>query len=402
MKPDYIIDGVHRIAAKIGSRDLFEGIWPIPDGVLLNSYLVEGTEKRALIDLVQDWDGALSTLNKQLDSLGVEDGGIDYIILNHMEPDHTAAMREIVARFPKAQILASERALPLIKSFYKIEENLKAVSDGETIDLGGKTLQFFLTPNIHWPETMMTYLVEGGVLFSCDAFGAFGRFDGFDDQLGANEREHFKSETERYYANIVSSFSTFVERGIAKLADLPIKVIAPSHGVVWRENPTEIVEHYQKLASYLKGPREKEIAVVWASMYGNTEALLSAILEGIASEGIPVHVLQVPQTHASFVLEKVWRSEGLIIGMPTYEYKMFPPMYHILDILERSHVRGRKAMRFGSFGWSGGAQKQFEPFVEAMQLDYKGEVEYQGSPSEEDLKRAYEMAKAIAKEIKEA
>jgi anaerobic nitric oxide reductase flavorubredoxin len=402
MKPDYIANGVYRVAAKVGSRDLFEGIWPIPDGVMLNSYVVKGTEKRALIDLVKDWDGALDTVFAQLDSLGLGAGCLDYIIINHMEPDHTAAMGQIIARYPEAEILASEKAIPLIKNFYKIEKNVRAVKDGEVVDLGGKTLTFFMTPNIHWPETMMTYVKEDGVLFSCDGFGSYGRYEScFDDELGANERAHLDSETERYYANIVSSFSTFVQRGISKLATLEIKVIAPSHGVVWRTNPGQIIDHYSRLASYMQGPREKEVAIVWSSMYGNTEALLKSIVDGIESEGLPIHILQVPQTHASFVLEKVWRSEGLVIGMPTYEYKMFPPMYHILDILERSHVQGRKTLRFGSFGWSGGAQKQFDVFVDAMKLDYKGSVEYPGSPTPEDKKKAYDLAKAMAREIKE-
>ena len=401
MKPDTLADGVFRVAAKIGNRDLFEGIWPIPDGVMLNSYVVKGSEKRVLIDLVKDWDGALAAVNKQLDDLSVGPGKLDYIVINHMEPDHTGAMARIVAAYPEVEILCSAKAVPLIKHFYKIEKNVRAVADGEKLDLGGKTLQFFMTPNIHWPETMMTYLEEDQILFSCDAFGSFGRYEScFDDELTEEEKTKLSSETERYYANIVSSFSSFVTRGIAKLAPLGIRMVAPSHGVVWRKEPEKIIKWYETLASYMNGPREKEVAVVWSSMYGNTEALLSSIVKGLESEGVPVHVLQVPQTHESFVLEKVWRSEGLVIGMPTYEYKMFPPMYHVLDILERSHVQGRKTLRFGSFGWSGGAQKQFDEFSTLMKLDCKGVIEYQGSPTDEDKKKAYELAKAMAKEIK--
>ena len=401
MKPDVLADGVYRVAAKVGSRDLFEGIWPIPDGVMLNSYVVKGSEKRVLVDLVKDWDGALKAVGDQLESLSLGEGNLDYIIINHMEPDHTGAMAEIVKHYPDVEILCSAKAVPLIKHFYKIEKNVRAVSDGETLDLGGKTLKFFMTPNIHWPETMMTYLEEDGILFSCDAFGSFGRYEGcFDDELTEEDKAKLASETERYYANIVSSFSSFVIRGIAKLDGLSIKMVAPSHGVVWRSEPEKIIEWYKTLATYMQGPREKEVAVVWSSMYGNTQALLSSIVEGLKSEGIPVHVLQVPQTHESFVLEKVWRSEGLVIGMPTYEYKMFPPMYHVLDILERSHVQGRKTLRFGSFGWSGGAQKQFDEFSSAMKLDCRGVVEYQGSPTEEDKQKAYDLAKALARDIK--
>ncbi len=401
MKPDRLADGVYRVAAKIGNRDLFEGIWPIPDGVMLNSYVIKGSNKSVLIDMVKDWDGALAAVDQQLESLSLAKGKLDYIVINHMEPDHTGSMVKIVEKYPDVQILCSDKAVSLIKHFYKIEKNVRAVKDGEKLDLGGKTLQFFMTPNIHWPETMMTFLMEDGILFSCDAFGSFGRYDKcFDDEQSEEELVHLASETERYYANIVSSFSSFVLRGIAKLDGLDIKVVAPSHGVVWRSEPNKIIDWYKRLATYMQGPREKEVTVVWSSMYGNTEALLSSIVEGIKSEGVVAHVLQVPQTHESFVLEKVWRSEGLVIGMPTYEYKMFPPMYHVLDILERSHVQGRKTLRFGSFGWSGGAQKQFDEFATAMKLDCKGVIEYQGSPSEEDKKKAYELAKAMAKEIK--
>ncbi|HAF85959.1 MAG TPA: MBL fold metallo-hydrolase [Sphaerochaeta sp.] len=403
MKPDTLTDGIYRVAAKVGNRDLFEGIWPIPHGVMLNAYVVKGSEKNAMIDLVKDWDGAAEIVDAELNELGLSDGQLDYLILNHMEPDHTGVMALFVEKHPNVEILCSEKAVPLIKHFYSIEKNVRSVKDGETIDLGGKTLQFIMTPNIHWPETMMTYAVEDGILFSCDAFGSFGQYDHcFDDQLTKKELELLSGETERYYTNVVSSFSPFVLRGIAKLEGLTIKQVAPSHGVVWREEPLTIINWYKTLATYMDGPREKEITVVWSSMYGNTAALVPFIVEGAESEGIPVHVLEIPQTHESFVLEKVWRSEGLVIGMPTYEYKMFPPMYHILDILERSHVQKRKTMRFGSFGWSGGAQKQFDIFLEAMKLDYVGVVEFQGAASEEDKRRAYEMAKEMAKQIKEA
>ena len=403
MKPDKMTDGIYRVAAKVGNRDLFEGIWPIPHGVMLNAYVVKGSEKNAMIDLVKDWDGAAETVDAELKELGLPNGQLDYLILNHMEPDHTGAMVSFVEKHPNVEILCSDKAVPLIKHFYNIEKNVRAVKDGETLSLGGKTLQFFMTPNIHWPETMMTFAVEDGVLFSCDAFGSFGQYEHcFDDQLTKKEWDLLAGETERYYANIVSAFSSFVLRGIAKLEGLAIKQVAPSHGVVWREEPLKIINWYKTLATYMDGPREKEITVVWSSMYGNTGALVPHIVEGAESEGIPVHVLEIPQTHESFVLEKVWRSEGLVIGMPTYEYKMFPPMYHVLDILERSHVKNRKTMRFGSFGWSGGAQKQFDVFTEAMKLDCVGVVEYQGAASEEDKRRAYEMAKEMAKQIKEA
>jgi flavorubredoxin len=403
MKAAELAQGVYRIGADIGSRDLFEGIWPLPNGVSLNSYIVKG-EKVALIDMVKDWEGAVGTISAQMESIGVSLEDIDYLILNHMEPDHTGYLAQVKEKNPNLEILCTRKAVALVKAFYKITDNVRAVGSGDTLDLGGKTLVFEETPNIHWPETMMTFEPESGTLFSCDGFGAFGRVGEhvFDDQLTEEEKVFVFNETERYYANIVSTFSSFVERGISKLKDLDVKIVAPSHGVVWRAHPEQIIEHYGKLATYKDGlAAEKEVTVIWSSMYGNTESLLSEVLRGLEDGGVPVHVHRVPQEHVSFVLASAWRSSAIVIGTPTYEYRMFPPMYHVLDILERSHVMNRKVMRFGSYGWSGGAKKQFDQFLEVMKWDCIGTVEYQGAPSEEDKARAYETARDLAKQVLE-
>ncbi len=401
MKAIEIAPDIFSVMANISNQDLFEGIWPIPQGVSLNSYVVRG-EKVALIDLVKDWEHAIEEISEQLGTLGLTLESIDYLIINHMEPDHTGWLKEMKEKNPGLQILCSKKAVPLISAFYGIEDGVTAVGSGDELDLGGKKLLFEDTPNIHWPETMMTYEPESGVLFSCDAFGSFGQVGEhvFDDQLTEEEMSFYESETERYYANIVSTFSAFVERGIKKLAHFDIKLIAPSHGILWRENPKKIIDHYLKLASYKSGPAEKEVTVVWSSMYGNTQQLLDSILSGLESEGVKAHVHRVPQEHVSFVLASAWRSSGIIIGTPTYEYKMFPPMYAVLDVMERSHVLNRKAFRFGSFGWSGGAQKQYEEFIKAMKWDCSGSVEYQGAPTEEDKRRGYDMAVEVAKKVK--
>jgi len=402
MKIDKIVENVYRFPAEVCCKDLFEGIWPIPNGVMINSYFIKGTEKNVLIDYVKDWDGAKAKVDDDIQELDMM-GKIDYLIVNHMEPDHTGALKEIVEKNPNVEILCSKKAIALIEAFYGITENVRAVSDGETLDIGGKTLQFFMTPNVHWPETMMTYLMEDGILFSCDAFGAYGVYgSSFDDEVLENEWPLLLSETERYYANIISSFASFTLRAIKKLEALDIKVVCPSHGIIWRQDPLKVVKIYERLANYGKGKREKEITLIWSSMYGNTQALVDSIIKGVESvKGVKLHIFQVPQQHESFVLEKVWRSEGIIVGMPTYEYKMFPPMYNVLDQMDRSHITGRKIARFGSYGWSGGALKQFLPFVESMKLDFMGEVEYQGSPSEEDKQKAFELASSMAKAILE-
>lgn len=401
MGPNKLADNVHRIYARIGNRDLFEGIWPLPHGVLLNSYVVQGSEKVAFIDLVKDWEGAFSSVEKQLASLGLTFKEIDYLIINHMEPDHTGALNRLCELNPNIEILCTQKALPLLESFYGITKEARAISSGEKLDLGGKTLLFEETPNIHWPETMMSYLIEDKILFSCDGFGSFGDYEHcFDDELTQQEWELLIPETERYYANIVSTFSQFVLRGIDKLSGLEIKMVAPSHGIVWRKEPHRIINLYKELAEWRDNPTTNEVTFVYSSMYGNTAALVPLIKKTLEGEGVIVHLYEVPQEHVSFVLASAWRSSALVIGMPTYEYKMFPPMYHVLDIFERSHLNNRKVFRFGSYGWSGGAQKQFQPFVDTLKWECVGVVEYQGAAKEEDRAKAIEYSKALALSIK--
>ncbi|MDD2297566.1 MAG: FprA family A-type flavoprotein, partial [Sphaerochaetaceae bacterium] len=177
MKPNMLASKVHRVYARIGDRDLFEGIWPIPHGVLLNSYVVQGSHSTALIDLVKDWEGAVDVIQGQLKSLNLSFEDIDYLVLNHMEPDHTGSLAELCKRNPKIKIICTKKAVPLVEAFYGVTEQVRAVVSGDSIDLGGKTLVFEETPNIHWPETMMTYLPEDKILFSCDGFGSFGQYE---------------------------------------------------------------------------------------------------------------------------------------------------------------------------------------------------------------------------------
>ncbi|AEC03054.1 FprA family A-type flavoprotein [Parasphaerochaeta coccoides] len=401
MHPDQLAKNIWRVHTRIGTHDLFEGIWPLPEGVLINAYVVKGSRKTALIDFVCDWENGESDLTGQMEEIGVKVADVDYVVINHMEPDHTGALVDFRKKNKTAQIYCTKKAEPLVHHFLRVTDNIHVIEDGEELDLGDRTLVFYETPNIHWPETMMTFERESGILFSCDAFGSFGLFDHtFEDELSEDERELYRQEGERYYSNIVSTFSTFVQKGLAKLAPLPITMVAPSHGVLWRKDIERLFSWYGKLARYMNGPAEEEITLVWSSMYGNTESLLESVKAGVASEGVKLHIFRVPQTHASFILEYAWRSSGLIFGMPTYEYKMFPPMYHVLDILERSRVNKRKVMRFGSFGWSGGAQKQFDQFVETLKWDCVGTVEFQGAPTEEDQKKAFEYAAELARQVK--
>jgi len=204
-----------------------------------------------------------------------------------------------------------------------------------------------------------------------------------------------------YYANIVASFSTFVTRGIEKLSSLDIKVIAPSHGIVWRENPKEIIDSYARFASYMNGPAEAEVTVIWSSMYGNTEKLVNNVVQGVRKEGLPVHVHRVPDEHVGIILASAWKSAGLILGMPTYEYEMFPPMAWVLDMFRRKKVLNKKVLRFGSAGWSGGAQRELDKLTEKLKWDFIEPIEWIGAPSENELDLALSQGQALARQVKE-
>jgi flavorubredoxin len=403
MKAYSIADFIYGIHADIETTDLFEGIWPIPQGVSLNSYVVKG-EKIALIDLFRDWSDASGQLEKALVSAGLDFGLIDYLILNHLEPDHTGWLREFREKNPRAEILATAKGINLVKSFYHIDRGLRAVKDGDTLDLGeGKTLTFFETPNIHWPETMVTWEPRSGSVLSCDAFGSFGALGDriFDDEFTPEELDFFEKETLRYYANIVSSFSVFVERGIQKLAGLPVRVVAPSHGMVWRKNPKTIIDRYLRYAAYAKGPAEKEIAVIWGSMYGNTKQGLDAVIRGIESQGVPYSIHRVPDENVSWVLADAYKSAGLVLAMPTYEYAMFPPMAYVLDIFRRKHIYGKTVLRIGSWGWVGGAKKEYDAAIEGLKWTSRDALEWAGAPNAGDLAALEEAGRNLAKAIKE-
>ena len=408
MKAHAITDYIHCIHADIDSADLFEGIWPLPKGVSLNSYVVKG-EKTALIDLFQDRAGAPAQMEQGLASLGLSFSDLDYLIFNHLEPDHTGWLREFRKINPRAVIIATAKGIELVKSFYKIDisgpepDCLRAVKDGDTLDLGAhKVLSFFETPNLHWPETMVTWESGSGTLFSCDAFGSYGSLGSriFDDEFSPAEHDSFEAECLRYYANIISSFSGFVSKAIDKLVNLDIRCVAPSHGMVWRKNPRVIIERYAQYASWSQGPAKPEITVIWGSMYGNTRAGLDAVIRGIDKEGIPWRIHQVPDENISGILADAYRSSALVLAMPTYEYAMFPPMAYVLDIFRRKHIFGKKVLRLGAWGWIGGARKEYEAAIASLKWTSLESIEWAGYPDEEVLESLEARGRELARMLK--
>jgi len=396
MPPIEIKPDVYWIGVNDRTTDLFEGMWPITqEGVSYNTYLIHD-EKRAIVDLTK----AFKT-DEFLDQIhGIIDlSQLDYVIINHMEPDHSGVLRTLLRVAPQVTILCSEKTVPMLKSFYGVTEGVQVVQDGDTLSLGRHTLRFVYTPFVHWPETMMTYEVSERILFSCDAFGSYGALRGaiFDDEC--IDLNFYKREALRYYVNIVAVFSKPVLQAIAKLADVPVSVIAPSHGLIWRQDPQHIVNLYKQWARYATDPTEVGITLLYGSMYGNTEAMMNAVARGVSREGVPLSIFDVTRTHASYILPALWTQRGVMVGAPTYEGSLFPPMAQVLDMAAHKHIRNKQVARFGSYGWGGGAQRDFERIIEPLKWELVESFEFMGGPTEEDLKHGEEFGARFARLI---
>ena len=387
MRKKKIADGIHMLTMNVEDI-LFEGIWEIANGVTLNSYIVQG-EKTAIIDGVIGWDGIPETLYKNLEEIGVEPDNIDYLIVNHMEPDHSGWISNFRKIKDDFTIICTDKAAKMVTSFYG-EDKIRIVKEGDNLDLGkGKILSFHPVPNVHWPDTMYTYERSTKTLFSCDMFGAFGRMGDhcFDGELTPEETDFFESEGIRYYSNVMATFTPSLRKAIEKSKSLEINTIAPGHGPVYRKNPQKIIDDYSRFSLYAEGAGKDEITILWGSMYGMTAKAVGYVERILQREGVRYNKVEMPLKSDSEMVATVFKSAGIIIAAPTYEYKLFPPVAAALDELRRKRITGKAAFRFGSYGWSGGAEKELKEIVERnrMDWDFIESVEFQGAPREEDL-----------------
>jgi anaerobic nitric oxide reductase flavorubredoxin len=393
LKPD-----VYWVGVNDRTTDLFEGIWPISqEGVSYNSYLIDD-EKKVVVDLAKSFKS--DVFFDQIDQV-LNLSKIDYVVVNHMEPDHTGVLNTLKKIHPGITILATPKAKKMLEDFYHITENIREVQDGEEISIGKRTLKFFHIPFVHWPETMVTYDVEDRILFTCDAFGGYGALRGsiFDDEC--TDPAFYENEALRYFVNIVAAFSTPVQNAIAKIKGLQLDVIAPSHGLVWRKNPQRIVDLYSKWAAYASRPAEKRVTLLYGSMYGNTELMMNAVSQGISGQGVPVAIFDAARTHASYILPSLWSNAGVMIGAPTYEASLFPPLAQVLAMAMVKKIRNKKTAMFGSYGWSKGALREIQRIVEPAKWDMTGTLEFAGAPDGAMLKRGEEFGAEFGRMIRE-
>ncbi len=390
-----IAKGVYYVGVDDHHTELFENLWEIPRGVSYNSYLIVD-DKIALIETVKEpWT------EEWLDNIReiVDPSKIDYIILNHMEPDHTGALPHIAKIAKDATMVYTPKAAPMQKSFYDVGLEEKTVEDLEEISLGSKTLKFVHAMFLHWPETMLTYLGEDKILFSCDAFGAYGALNGniFDDEIDLSMVEQ---ESRRYLSTIITSYLKFVQRGIAKVKDLGIEidVIAPSHGPVYRENPMWIVEKY---AEWSSPNLEKTCCIVYGSMYGYTHRLAIKLKKELLELGVDVKVHNVSYARTGDILVDSMRAGVLVIGSPTYDAYPFPKVWSFVSEIEGKRFAERPVGLFGTFGWGGGGVRKLNKWLEEQKFEILDPViRVKARPSAGEEAKIKELAKTIAARLK--
>ena len=390
-----IYNGVYYVGVNDRTSQRFEGLWPLPYGVSYNSYIIK-SDKNVLIDTVEQ--SGSKSLIFQIEKV-LDGENLDYIVENHMELDHSGSIVDIVNRYPNIKIICNDISLKMIKGFYGLtnDDLYEVVKDGSTIELGTKTLKFYMTPMVHWPETMMTYIIEDKILFSGDAFGTFGALNGgvFDYEM--NTEIYFK-EMYRYYSNIVGKYGKFVQRALTKLSGLEIETICSTHGPVWKEKISDVVKITSKLSLY---EAEEGVVVVYASMYGNTAKYVELACQRLVQRGIKdIKVYNASYSEMSDMLTDIFKYKGLIIASPTYSLQIFPPVDTLLKALETRELKNRALGVFGSYTWASTAKKHLIEYAERMKLPILASAEIKQGGTEANEIEIIKLADAIADAIK--
>ncbi len=376
-----ISNRVYYLGTNDRKKALFENNWPLPNGVAYNSYLI-ADQHPALIDTVEY--GSKHCYLKEIDDI-LEGRPLEYLVVNHMEPDHSSMIDQVVTKYPDIKVIGNCRTQKILSHFFDLApSNFMEVKDMDTLDLGYHKLTFAFTPWVHWPETMMTYDSTDKILFSCDAFGSFGTLDGgiFDDEIDFDL--YYEDEMRRYYSNIVGKWSNMVQKAFAKLSGIPVSIIAPSHGPIWRNNPSKVLSLYDK---WSKNISEEGVVIAYASMYGNTEIMAERIARLISEKGIKnIRIYDVSKTHPSFILSEIWKYKGLILGSCAYNTDMHPMMSLLTHEISVSEPKNKVVGLFGSSSWNGAGVKALKEFVEKNKLNMIGDtVELYGTPDDDKM-----------------
>ena len=362
---------IYSVGVNDTDKVLFEGLWPLPYGVSYNSYLVVD-QKVALIDTVEAGfeDEFLVNIAE-----AIGNRQIDYLIVNHMEPDHSSLVGYMLERYPDLMIVANAKTVPMLKGYYNVpQERIHVIAEGEELSLGGCSLKFYMIPMVHWPETMVTWLECENTLFSGDAFGTFGAVpDSILDEEGTfNE---YKDEMMRYYSNIVGKYGTPVQSALKKLPGLEVLRICSTHGPVWENEVSEVLALYDKMSKY---EVERGVCIVYGSMYGNTAAAAEALAEELAKSGIPYAIHDLAGNNSgelgiSGALRDVFKYDTIVAGSPTYNNGIFPPVETFMRSLQSRLIKNRRFYAFGSYTWAGSSVNLLNSMAESMGFTVLGQ-----------------------------
>lgn len=395
-----ITNKLYYVGVNDRNKNLFEGLWPLPNGVSYNSYLIVD-EKVCLIDTVEV-DFFIPYIKNIQEVLG--DRQIDYLVINHMEPDHSGAISLIRKYYPEVKIIGNKKTFGMMEGFYGIDTDRVEVKNGDSIDLGTHKLKFVLTPMVHWPETMMTLMDTGGeeaktVLFAGDAFGCFGALNGglIDSQINC---DGFWLEMVRYYSNIVGKYGTPVQNALKKLAGVHLDYICSTHGPVWHEHIGRVVDMYDRMSRY---ETEEGLVICYGTMYGNTERAAEVIARATSEAGIKNIVMyNVSKTHHSYIIRDVFRYRGLIVGAPTYNTGLYHEMDVLLDELAGRDIKDHCLGWFGSYAWASKAVGKIQEWNDNhLHFEAVGTpVEIKQSLSAETTAQCVALGQAMAEKLK--
>ena len=391
-----VTDKVYWLGANDRHTERFENMWPLPNGVSYNSYLIVD-EKVVLVDTLE-YGSSDDYLDKIEEILG-ERKSIDYLVINHMEPDHSGAIKTIVEKYPDIKLIGNLKTFKIVEAYFGYKDKWYQVEDGDELNLGHHTLKFVMTPWVHWPETMMTYDLTEKILFSGDAFGSFGTLDGgiFDDEI--EFEEYYEVEMRRYYSNIVGKYSNMVQKAFKKLEGVEVKYICATHGPIWRKDVNKVLGLYDKWSKF---ETEDGVVIIYGSMYGNTAKMADFIARKLSEQGIKkIRVHDASKTHLSYLINEIWKYKGVILGSCAYNSGMLPTMENLTRTLEHMGVKEHLLALFGSYSWNGGGVKSLYKFHENMEWELVADpVDTKGIPGDEAFSRCEVLAKAMVEKIK--
>ena len=351
----------------IGGSDrrlaLFENLFPIPRGVAYNSYLIMD-EKTVVMDTV---DASITRQFIENIAHVLQGRPLDYLVVNHMEPDHCANIEELLVRYPEMKIVGNAKTHNMIRQFYDadLEGKTITVKEGDTLALGKRTLHFFFAPMVHWPEVMVSWEETDKILFSADAFGSFGALNGniFNDEL--NFDRDWLADARRYYTNIVGKYGPQVQNALKKLSALEIQMICPLHGPIWRNDLGYLLDKYDKWSRY--EPEDKAVAIMYASMYGNTENAANVLAAELAEAGVKnIAVYDISNTHISELIAEVFRCSHLVLASPTYNNGIYPAMLNLLHDMKALNVQNRTVALMENGSWAPSSAKQVRALLDEM------------------------------------